>query len=182
MPFIDERLDQWLPRPAIRIAHRRSSRAAEDELWQAARSVRLRDTQLLGRLVRWRIPGIQADLPFDELFRQPPFAVLEQDEHALLSGIVGRIWTLRRDYPELSDPEEFRDWSARGTARVLFATWTRPRGAGGATLFSEVRLEPFGAQGRVGVATVRPIVSAFQGLIGSDGITVAVRLAERGTP
>ncbi len=40
-----------------------------------------------------------------------------------MSGIVGRIWTLRRDYPELRDPEEFRAWSTPGTARVVFANW-----------------------------------------------------------
>lgn len=176
---IDKRLDQWLPHPTTRITHRRSSPATETELWQAARSIRLRDTQLLGRLVRWRIPGTSADLAFDQLFREPPFAVLEQGDHALLSGIVGRIWTLRRDYPQLNDPEEFRTWSGRGTARVLFATWTEPRREGGGVLCSEVRLEAFGAQGRVGLATVRPIVSAFQNLIGSDGISAAVRLAER---
>jgi hypothetical protein len=42
-----------------------------------------------------------------------------------------------------------------------------------------VRVEPIGSQGRVGLAAVRPLVSAFQHLIGSDGIDSAVRLAER---
>jgi hypothetical protein len=167
-------------RPTLRIAHRRSSRATEEDLWRAARTIRLRDTQLLGRLVRWRIPGTPVDLAFDEMFRQPPFVVLEQDDHALLAGIVGRIWTLRRDYPQLDDPDAFRDWSRRGTARVLFATWTEERPEGGAALCSEVRVEAFGGQGRMGLATVRPIVSAFHHLIGTDGISAAVRLAERG--
>lgn len=142
--------------------------------------MRLRDTQLLGRLVRWRIPGTTPDLRFDELFRQPPFTVLEQHDRALLSGVVGRIWTLRRDYPRLGEADEFRRWSQRGTARVLFATWTQTGGDGRATLCSEVRVEVFGGQGRIGLATVRPIVSGFQHLIGSDGITAAVRAAERG--
>jgi len=140
--------------------------------------VRLRDTQVLGRLVRWRIPGTPGDLAFDEMFRRAPFTVLEESEHALLAGIVGRIWTLRRDYPRLENAEEFRRWSAPGTARVLFASWAEPLEGGGAALSSEARVEAFGAQGRIGLATVRPLVRGFQHLIGSDGIAVAVRRAE----
>jgi hypothetical protein len=92
-----------------------------------------------------------------------------------VSGIVGRIWTLRRDYPELRDPEDFRAWSTPGTARVAFANWID-----GDALFSETRVDAFGVQGRLGLRAVRPLVRAFQGLIGSDGIAAAVSLAERG--
>jgi hypothetical protein len=95
---------------------------------------------MLGRLVRWRIPGTPADISFDEMFRRPPFLVLdEQPEQALISGLVGRIWTLRRDYPQLTDPEEFRRWSTPGTARVLFANWIED-----GALVSETRVEGFG--------------------------------------
>ncbi|HET8976563.1 MAG TPA: hypothetical protein VFN87_00300, partial [Solirubrobacteraceae bacterium] len=90
-------LDKWLPTPALRVAHRRECSAPAEALWQAARDVRLSDTALLGRLVRWRIPGLPRDEGFDQLFRQPPFTVLEEDEYLLVSGLVGRIWTLRRD-------------------------------------------------------------------------------------
>jgi hypothetical protein len=162
------------------VAHRRESDAPPDRLWAAGREVKLTDTRMLGRLVRWRIPGLAPGISFDELFRTPPFIVLTDDEEqALLSGLVGRIWTLRRDYPRLSDPEEFREWSAGGTARVLFANWIEQTPSGRAALRSEVRVEAIGAQGRVGVAAVRPLVGAFGNLIGSDGIEAAVRLAER---
>jgi hypothetical protein len=173
-------LDHWLPNPALRVAHRRESSASPAQLWEAARRVRVRDTGVLGRLIRWRIPGVPAELAFDQLFRQPPFIVLAGDEDgALVSGLVGRIWTLRRDYPNLSDPQEFREWSTRGTARVVFANWVEPADAGGAALASESRVQPIGGQGRVGVAALRPLVSTFQHLIGTDGIEAAVRLAER---
>ncbi len=92
--------------------------------------MRLADAALLGRLVRWRIPGLRPDTSFDQLFRQPPFMVLEEGEMALVSGLVGRIWTLRRDYPQLRDPEEYLAWSRRGSARVLFAHWVEPTPAG----------------------------------------------------
>jgi hypothetical protein len=184
-------LDRWLPDPAIRVAHRRESSAPPDQLWEAAQSVRLSDTRLLGRLVRWRIPGLPPDLAFDELFRSPPFLVLaEEPSRALVSGLVGRIWTLRRDYPQLEDPEEFRAWDTSGTARVVFANWIETESSesessesessqGRSAIRAEARVEPIGAQGRVGVAAVRGLVSAFGSLIGSDGIEIAARRAER---
>ncbi len=53
-------LDDWLADPALRIAHRCEAEAGPAQLWEAARSVRLADTRVLGRLVRWRIPGLPA--------------------------------------------------------------------------------------------------------------------------
>jgi hypothetical protein len=176
-------LDIWLPEPALRVAHRGVSSAPAERLWEAARTVRLGDTALLGRLVRWRIPGTTADLRFDDLFRRPPFAVLHDGEAVLVSGIVGPIWTLRRDYVELAEPrEEFRHLRRRGTARVLFASWVEASPEGGSALYSEARVDPVGKQGRLGVAAVRPLVAAFHHLIGSEGIAAAVRLAESPAP
>jgi hypothetical protein len=173
-------LDHWLPEPALRVAHRRESSAPPERLWECARQIRVRDAARLGRLIRWRIPGVPSEISFDQMFRQPPFIVLVNDrDGALVSGLVGRIWTLRRDYPQLSDPEEYREWSTSGTARVLFANWVEPGGAGHAALASETRVHPIGGQGMLGVAALRPLVATFQHLIGTDGIDAAVALAER---
>jgi hypothetical protein len=172
-------LETWLPDPAVRISHRRHSDASAERLWEAARSIKLSDTRMLGRLVRWRIPGTSPEISFDELFREAPFMVLDSSGEALVSGLVGRIWTLRRDYPELLGPEEYRHWSAPGTARVLFANWVEPEGAGGAVLRSETRAEAFGVQGRIGLTSVRPLIRGFQQLIWSDAMAAAVRRAER---
>lgn len=171
-------LDKWLPDPALRVIHRRESSVSAADLWRAAQEVRLSDTGRLGRLVRWRIPGLARDPGYDELFRQPPFMVLEEGERALVSGLVGRIWTLRRDYPRLGSAAEFDEWSRGGTARVVIANWAVDRSEGGSVLTAEARVEPIGVQGRVGVAAVRPVVRAFQNLVGSDGINAAVRRAE----
>jgi hypothetical protein len=173
-------LDRWLPAPGLRVVNRRESSADSERLWEAAQTMRLSDAARLGRLVRWRIPGLRAETTFDQLFRKPPFMVLEEDEMALTSGLVGRIWTLRRDYPRLQNPEEYLAWSTRGSARVLFAHWVEPASAGRAALTSEARVEAFGTQGRLGVMAIGPLVRRFQHLIGSDGIEAAVRQAERG--
>lgn len=174
-------LDSWLDRPSIRVSHRRASSAAAPDLWQAAQQVRLSDTQVLGRLIRWRIPGLPRDLAFDQLFRQPPFMVLQEDEHCLVSGLVGRIWTLRRDYPQLGSAQEFLEWSTSGTARVVIANWitTDERDESRCALAAEARVQSIGAQGRMGVAGVRPLVRTFGYLVGSEGIGTAVRRAER---
>lgn len=171
-------LDKWLATPALHVVHRRESSVSAAELWDAARQVRLSDTARLGRLVRWRIPGLARGLVYDDMFRRAPFIVLEEGDHALVSGLVGRIWTLRRDYPELGSPQEFADWSAGGTARVVIANWAEDRD-GGSVLTAEARVEPIGAQGRLGLAAVRPVVRAFQNLVGSDGVNAAVHRAER---
>lgn len=172
-------LDDWLPDPSLRVSHRRSASVAAADLWSSAREVRLRDTRVLGRLIRWRIPGVRREISFDELFHSPPFAVLSDGDGMLVSGLVGRIWTLRRDYPTLSGDAEFRAWSEPGTARVLFASWVEPALSGGASLRSEVRVSAVDREGRVGLTAVRPLVAASQHLIASEGIEAAVRLAEQ---
>lgn len=172
-------LDFWLPDPAVRVVHRRESSASRERLWQAAHELRLTDAQLLGRLVRWRIPGLPANDSFYELFREEPFLALIETDAMLISGLVGRIWTLRRDYPELRDGDEFRQWSAPGTAKVLFANWVEESAGGRSALNSEVRVKAFGIQGRIGLRSVRPLIRGFQNLVGSDALAAAVRRAER---
>ena len=112
--------------------------ASPEALWDAAREVRLRDTRTLTRLVRWRIPGVSDGQTFTELFSNYPFTLLDEGDVWSVSGLCGRIWTLSRDYPRLSGPEEFRAWDEPGTVRVLFAHWAEP-GEDGARRWSARR-------------------------------------------
>jgi hypothetical protein len=168
-------LDAWLPGAQIRVHHRREADAAPAELWAAAQAVRLRDARNLGRLIRLRIPGLSSDLRFDEMFRGSPFNVLVEEELALVSGLVGRIWTIRRDYPTLSGPDEFRSWSQAGTVKVLFANWVEPAERGRSVLVSETRVKAVDRRGRLGLALVRPLISSSHQLISRDGIRAALR-------
>jgi hypothetical protein len=172
-------LDHWLDRPTVRISHRREAEVAPGVLWAAAQAVRTSETRRLGTLLRLRIPGLPPDLAYDELFRAPPFTVLCEDEQALLAGIVGRIWTVRRDYPTLSSPDEFRTWSARGTVRVLFANWVEPVGEQASLLVSETRVSAGDRLAKLGLAAVRPLIVASHQLIGSEGLDRAVSRAQR---
>lgn len=171
-------LDRWLPEPAIRTHHRRSASADPDALWESAVAVRLRDTRLLGRVVRWRIPGVAADTTFRDLFARHPFTVLDEGERHSVSGLAGRIWTLERDYPRLSGPEEFAAWDEPGTARVLMAHWVEedPRGS---AVVSETRVQPVGRGASLRVRALWAAVGRFERLIGAEALTIAVRRAGR---
>lgn len=174
-------LDEWLPSPAIRTRHRRLAAAAPEALWDAASGVRVADTRRLGRLVRWRLPGTPADLTYRELFAQPPFAVLDEGDGWSLSGLVGRIWTLARDYPRLDGPEQFRAWSEAGTVRVLFAHWVEAAGDGQAAIVSEARVAPVGGGAALRLRALWAVVGPFERLIGGEALSLAARRAS-GSP
>jgi hypothetical protein len=171
-------LDSWLPDPVLRTSHRRESPTTEDELWASATTVRLRDCRILGRLIRARIPGLRASLTFDELFRRDPFNVLDQGPTYTLSGLCGRIWTVRRDFALLSQPADFLTWQVPGTVRVLFASWAEPTEAGSA-LVSEVRIAAVDRTAGLRVRALRPFISAFQGLVATEPLRIASQRAGR---
>ena len=168
-------LDHWLPDPSIRTLHRRTARVEPDALWAAAQTVRLSDTQTLGRLVRWRIPGTSSDLTFREMFRRYPFVVLEEGERHSISGLCGRIWTLQRDYPHLGGPEDFRDWAEPGTVKVCFAHWVDDEGR----LVSEARVKAVDRWARLRLRGIWAVMAPFERLIGAEPLSVAVKRAER---
>jgi hypothetical protein len=172
-------LDDWLESPTVRTRHCRHAAAAPDALWAAAASIRLADTRRLGRLVRWRIPDLDPGLTYHDLFRGYPFCVLEEGEQRLVSGLCGRIWTLHRDYPELSGPEDFAAWSQPGTVRVAFAHWVEPGGDGRAELHSEAFVEPVDAAARLRLKATWAVVGPFERLVGAEPLSLAAERAER---
>jgi hypothetical protein len=169
-------LDRWLAKPTLRTRHCRASATSEQDLWAAAMTVRLRDCRVLGRLIRIRIPGLQARLTFDELFRSDPFNLLEEGPTHILSGLCGRIWTVRRDFAQLGDPEDFLAWKVGGTVRVLFAHWAEATEEG-AALVSEVRIGAVDRKAALYVRALEPFIAASQGLVGVEPLSIAVRRA-----
>lgn len=171
-------LDAWLPAATIRTQHRCIAAAGPDRLWDSLRAVALADTRTLGRLVRWRIPGTAADSTFDQLLRAYPFTPLEEDDHLVVSGLCGRIWTPARDYPRLAGPADFRDWNEPGTVRVLIGHWLEPAGAGRTEIVSEARVSAVDRAATVRLRALWVVVGPFDHLVGAEGLTVAVRRAE----
>jgi hypothetical protein len=171
-------LDAWLPDPQIRTFHRRSAKAPADALWSAAESVQVCEAPTLGRILRWRIPGTPRDIPFRDVFRRYPFTVLDEGEHWSVSGLCGKIWTLRRDYPQIESPDEFVAWDRPDSVRVLFGHWVEGNGDG-ATLVSETRIQPVGRRARVRTRALWTTLGRFERLIGGEALRVAARRAER---
>ena len=171
-------LDDWLAEPQVRTRQRRASHVDPQLLWNAAGAVRIRDAPILGRAVRWRIPGTAPELPFRELFRDYPFTVLEEGERCSVSGLCGRIWTLQRDYPRIDGPEEFRAWSEPGTVRVVIANWVESDGTGGAAIVSESRIEPVDARASARLRLLWALVGRFERFVGGEALVAAVRRAE----
>ena len=158
--------------------HSRDTEAAPDALWAAANGVRLSDTRTLGRLVRWRIPGLHPRLTYGELFRDYPFIVLDEGERYLLAGLCGRIWTLARDYPRLEGPEAFAGWDEPGTVRVLFGHWVEPA-EGGSALVSEARVQPVDRTASLRLRTLWKVIGPFERLVGAEAIAAAERASRR---
>jgi hypothetical protein len=172
-------LDAWLPDPAVRTRHARRADSRPEALWRAATDLRLSDTRRLGRLVRWRIPGLARDLTYGELFRAYPFTVLAEGDDFLLAGLCGRIWTLARDYPRLDGREAFAEWDEPGTVRVLFGHWVQPDG-GGAELVSEARIEPTDRSASLRLRALWKVIGPFERLVGAEAIKVATERSARG--
>jgi hypothetical protein len=172
-------LDAWLPEPEVVTRHRREAAATPDGLWAAARRVRLGDTRTIGRLVRWRIPGVSAEQSFMRLLAEEPFAVLDEGPHYSISGLCGPIWTLARDYGEIAGPEEFLAWRKPRTVRVLFAHWvTAGPDRNTSTLHSEARVGPTDAIATMRLRALWLALGPFERLIGAEALALAAAQAE----
>ena len=170
-------LDAWLPDPQVRTFHRRNAGAPADDLWRAAETVQVCEAPALGRIVRWRIPQTPRDIPFRDVFRRYPFTVLDEGEHWSVSGLCGKIWTLRRDYPRIESAGEFLEWDRPDTVRVLFGHWVEENGKG-ATLVSETRIEPVDRRARLRTRALWTALGRFERLIGGEALRIAARRAE----
>jgi hypothetical protein len=171
-------LNEWLPEPQVRTCHRRSADVDADRLWDAAGTVLLSDAPVLGRAVRWRIPGTSSDVSFRSLFRRYPFAVIAEGRHWSVSGMCGRIWTLQRDYPQIESADDFLAWQEPNTVRVLLAHWIEQEGAERSAIVSESRIQPVDGRARLRLRALWALVGHFDALIEGEALGRAAQRAE----
>ena len=171
-------LDRWLAEPVIRTCHRRAAAAEPAALWDAAQGLTVGDVGTLGRMVRWRIPDTPTATSFRSLFSQHPFVVLQEEGGVLVSGLVGRIWTLERDYPKLAGPSEFVAWDKPRSAKVVFGHWVEqtPQGS---VIVSEARAAGTDRRATLRLQALWALVGPFERLIGGEALALAARRAER---
>jgi hypothetical protein len=177
---VDLDLDRWLPDPQVRTRHQRLAHTDPARLWNAAETVRVCDAPMLGRAVRWRIPGTPRDLPYRDLFRRYPFTVVAEGDRWSMSGLCGRLWTLQRDYPRLEGAEDFLAWDRPGTVKVLLANWVESDGDGRALIVNESRVQPVDWGASLRLRALWLFMGRFERLIGGEVLRVAVRRAEDG--
>jgi hypothetical protein len=171
-------LDRWIDDPLVRTRHRRDALVGERQLWAAAGAVHVKDCRVLGRLIPARIAGVRPEVSFDELFGSAPFTILDEGPAFRLSGLCGRIWSVRGQFTPLTDPEAFLTWSEPGTVRVLFANWAQPAERG-TSLISEVRIAAVDRRASLYLRAFGPFIAAFQGLVAAEPLTLAVQRAVR---
>jgi hypothetical protein len=175
---VSEALDHWLPDWSVRTDHRRAATAPHDALWEAATTIRLSDTRRLGKLVRWRIPGLHGSMTYHDMFRAYPFTVLQETREVLVSGLCGRIWTPSRDYPELAGADAFAHWDEPGTVQVAFAHWAEQLEDGRSQLCSEARVHPVDTTARLRLKAIWAVLGPFERLVGAEPLELAVKRAQ----
>jgi hypothetical protein len=140
----------------------------------------VRETVSLRPLIAWRLGrhAPRADEPFAAVFARHPFHLLAEDGWGSVSGLGGKLWSLRGDYARFASPEAYREWAPGGTCKAALRNEVREHGAG-SEIVSEARVwctSP-GAWRRF-----RPywaFVGPFSGFIGGELLLAAVRRAER---
>ncbi len=172
-------LDTWVPKHNVHIRYARTSTASPGELWAAANEIRLSDTRTMRRLIRWRL-GRHApagDVTYRELFRSGIFTLLEEGERYSVSGVAGRIWAPSGDYARFESSDEYREWSKRGTAKVVICTEVREHERG-SEIVSESRVQILGGRARILFRGLWTVVGPFGRYVGSEVLAAAVRRAE----
>jgi hypothetical protein len=106
------------------------------------------------------------------------FAVIAEGDRWSVSGMCGRIWTLRRHYPRIEGADDFLAWDDPNTVRVL-THWTERDGPRQSALVSEARIKPVDRQAGMGLRALWVVVRHLERLIGSEVLRAAVRDAER---
>ena len=96
-----------------------------------------------------------------------------------ISGMCGRIWTLRRDYPRIEGAEDFLAWEEPDTARVLLAHWIERDGPKQNALVSEARIKPVDGQAHFRIRALWAVVGHLEPLIDAEALRIATRRAER---
>ena len=174
-------VQDWLPGCQARLRFARASTASPEALWEAAQAVELRDAPRLNRLIRWRLGkhAPPSETTFEEFFRTGIFMLLEEGERLYISGVAGKIWAPSGYYAHFETAGDYRQYRARGTAKVVLKNAVREH-RGGSEIVSEARVWCADRRTQVIFRPFWAVVSPLARFIYSDGLAAAVRRAERG--
>jgi hypothetical protein len=174
-------LDDWLPRHHAVTHHARRSRATPKRLWEAARTVRVRETRTLRPIIGWRLGRYApaADTPMRTVLSSHPFHLLAEEGMVSVSGLGGKLWALGDTFVRFDRPEAFRAWAEPGFCKVVVRHEVHPDGAGGSEIESEVRIWCTSRGAQVRFRPYWAFIGPFSRFIGSELLAAATRRAER---
>jgi hypothetical protein len=173
-------LDDWLPDHHACTHHARRSAATPERLWQAARTVQVRETRTLRPIIGWRMgryaPAPDAELR--EVLARHPFVLLAEDGMVSVSGLAGRLWALGDTFARFDGAEAFRAWREPGQCKVAVRHEVVPDGAG-SEIRSEVRIWCTDRRAQLRFRPYWAFIGPFSRFIGSELLSAATRRAER---
>ena len=134
----------------------------------------------LGRLVRWRIPGLPADVTLRGAVRRRRRSRCSTRATAGRSagssagsgrcGATTRGWTGADAFAALG--------ASRGPSGWLFAHWVEESAEGGSALLSEARVAPVDRGAALRLRALWTVVGPWERLIGGEALARVVRTAE----
>jgi hypothetical protein len=141
----------------------------------------LRETRTLRPIIAWRLgryaPG--ADTPLRSVLASHPFHLLAEQGMVSVSGMAGKLWSLRDTFVRFDGADGFRDWAEPGFCKVVVRHEVRPEGGGGSAIDSEVRIWCTSRGAQVHFRPYWAFIGPFSRFIGSELLSAAVRRAER---
>lgn len=140
--------------------------------------MRVSDTLALRPIIALRFGPYapSADTTFRELFRCPPFTLLEESTHSSISGLAGRVWALGDVFASLDGADDFAAFAQPGTAKVAVLNQVRPC-AGGSEILSEARVWCTDRRARLRFVPFWAVVGPFSRFIRLDLLSTAARQA-----
>jgi hypothetical protein len=161
--------------------HARRSRATAGRLWEAARTVPVRETRTLRPIIGWRLGRYapRPDTPMRDVLASHPFHLLAEDGMVSVSGLGGKLWALGDTFVRFDSPEAFRAWAAPGFCKVAVRHEVRARDGGGSEIESEVRIWCTDRRAQLRFRPYWAFIGPFSRFIGSELLSAATRRAER---
>jgi hypothetical protein len=173
-------LDDWLPEHHACTHHARRSAATPERLWQAARTVQVRETRTLRPIIGWRMGRYApaADAALYDVLATHPFVQLAEDGRVSVSGLAGKLWALGDTFVRFDSAAAFAGWRERGYCKVAVRHEVAADGDG-SEIRSEVRIWCTDRRAQLRFRPYWAVIGPFSRFIGSELLSAAVRRAER---
>ncbi|HTE60993.1 MAG TPA: hypothetical protein VK631_11625 [Solirubrobacteraceae bacterium] len=153
-------------------------------MWQAARTVPVRETRTLRPLIAWRLGRYApaGDVPLRTVLASHPFHLLGEEGTVSVSGLAGKLWAPGDAFVRFDGPAAFRGWAEPGFCKVVVRHEVLAHDAGGSEIASDVRIWCTSRGAQLRFRPYWALIGPFSRFIGSELLAAATRRAERTSP